>query len=338
MLESNYDAKPAPAAFASLSGNNPSISASDLLEALTPPPEFESVSFESYRPDAQYPSQRSALDLARRFATGSKPGLFSKRETQPGIYLDGGFGVGKTHLLASVYHSWQGAKAFGSFLEYTTLVGFLGFANAVSELGKKSLVCIDEFELDDPGDTMIMSRLLKELEAKGVRFAATSNTPPNALGEGRFAAADFQREIQGLGSRFLIVTIDGEDYRHRPVEAHSQNLSRDELLVWLGKTNHAALDDFSALLKHLGNVHQAKYRKLLSGIERYGLESIYQLSSQLDALRFVAFIDRLYEQQIPLRTSGSVAATEVFDETMLAGGYRKKYLRAISRIGALTLL
>jgi hypothetical protein len=41
----------------------------------------------------------------------------------------------------------------------------------------------------------MMSRLLNELAAKGTRFAATSNTPPNALGEGRFAASDFQREI-----------------------------------------------------------------------------------------------------------------------------------------------
>jgi cell division protein ZapE len=49
----------------------------------------------------------------------------------------------------------------------------------------------------------------------------------------------------------------------------------------------------------------------------------------------VSFVDRLYEQQVPLRTSGKVPATKVFSETMIAGGYRKKYLRAVSRIGAL---
>jgi cell division protein ZapE len=49
----------------------------------------------------------------------------------------------------------------------------------------------------------------------------------------------------------------------------------------------------------------------------------------------VAFVDRLYEQQIPLRTAGSVSATKVFSQTMIEGGYRKKYLRAVSRIGAL---
>ena len=338
MLDDNYKGKPAGPTVTSLRVINPNISAPELLAGLVPPPEFNTASFDNYQPDPSFPSQGAALAAARTFASGGKAGLFSKRETHPGIYLDGGFGVGKTHLLAASYHAWRGAKAFGSFLEYTTLVGFLGFSAAVAELGKKTLICIDEFELDDPGDTMIMSRLLKELEAKGVRFAATSNTPPNALGDGRFAAADFKREIQGLGSRFSIITVDGEDYRHRPIEAHSQNLSPIELDAWAAEQSSPAVDDFDELLKHLGTIHQTKYRKLIADITALGITGLYQLTNQLDALRFVSFIDRLYEQQIPLRTTGSVAATDVFDATMLGGGYRKKYLRAISRIGSLCLL
>ena len=46
-------------------------------------------------------------------------------------------------------------------------------------------------------------------------LAATSNTLPDRLGEDRFAAADFLREIQGLAAHFDVVRIDGEDYRHR---------------------------------------------------------------------------------------------------------------------------
>ena len=338
MLDNNYKGKPAAPTVTSLCVINPNISAAELLAGLVPPPEFVTATFESYRPDPSFPSQTAALAATRAFATGGKISLFAKREVHPGIYLDGGFGVGKTHLLAASYHAWRGTKAFGSFLEYTTLVGFLGFGAAVTELSKKSLVCIDEFELDDPGDTMIMSRLLKELEAKGTRFAATSNTPPNALGDGRFAAADFKREIQGLGSRFNIITVDGEDFRHRPIEAHSQNLSSIEIDAWAAAQSSPAVDDFSDLLKHLGTIHQTKYRKLISDISALGITGLFQLSNQLDALRFVSFIDRLYEQQIPLRTSGAVAATEIFDATMLGGGYRKKYLRAISRIGSLCLL
>ncbi|HWI30193.1 MAG TPA: AFG1/ZapE family ATPase, partial [Microbacterium sp.] len=58
-------------------------------------------------------------------------------------------------------------------------------------------------------------------------------------------------------------------------------------------------------------------------------------TDQSEALRFVAFVDRVYDAQIPIRATG-VALDLVFGEEMLAGGYRKKYLRAISRLNAST--
>ena len=77
------------------------------------------------------------------------------------------------------------------------------------------VVCIDEFELDDPGNTTLISRLLSQLVERGVSVAATSNTLPEQLGEGRFAAQDFLREINTLASIFTTVRIEGPDYRHR---------------------------------------------------------------------------------------------------------------------------
>lgn len=313
----------------------PDLSPEELIRQLLPPPEFTAARFENYRPDANFPSQKAAVEISQQFVTGKKGKLFSKTEPTPGVYLDGGFGVGKTHLLASIWHAYSGKKAFGSFLEYTSLVGYIGFQTAVSELSKFALICIDEFELDDPGDTMLMSRLLKELSIKGVRFAATSNTPPNALGQGRFAAEDFKREIQGLGERFEIVSVDGEDYRHRDTHADSRNLTVAELQDWLGIQSDPYTSDFPELLKLLSTLHPTKFRRLIASVGAFALTNVYQLEDQVAALRLVAFVDRMYEQQIPIRTSGTVPLTKVFSETMLQGGYRKKYLRAISRIGAL---
>ena len=318
----------------SLIGIAPELSTTELMRQLTPPPEFALARFENYRPDPLFVSQLEALNAAKQFVTTGRK-LFGKTPAAPGIYLDGGFGVGKTHLLASIWHEFRGTKAFGSFLEYTSLVGYLGFQKAVSLFSKYQLLCIDEFELDDPGDTMIMSRLLKELEKAGVRFAATSNTPPNALGQGRFAADDFKREIQGLGERFLMISVDGEDYRHRDSAADSRNLTQSELDSWIAMQNNPYQDGFSDLLKHLSTLHPTKYRALAKNAGALALSGLRQLDDQVPALRFVAFIDRLYEQQIPLRTSGEVPATKVFSQTMIEGGYRKKYLRAVSRIGAL---
>lgn len=319
----------------SLIGIAPEVSTQELMRQLQPPPEFFQARFENYRPDPAFASQQAAVDRAKQFVTGPTKRLFSKAVPVPGVYLDGGFGVGKTHLLASIWHAFQGPKAFGSFLEYTSLVGYLGFAEAVNQFSKYGLICIDEFELDDPGDTMLMSRFLKELSAKGIRFAATSNTPPNALGQGRFAADDFKREIQGLGERFEMISVDGEDYRHRDSSADSRNLSERELRDWISYQSDPYLDRFVDLLEFLGTLHPTKYRRLLHDVGAIGIHDLFQLEDQVAALRLVSFVDRLYEQQIPLRTSGDLPATKVFSKTMIEGGYRKKYLRAISRIGAL---
>ena len=312
----------------------PEITIGKLMSQLVPPPEFVSSRFANYKPDPNYPSQSQALSAAQQFVTPAKK-LFSKAESATGVYLDGGFGVGKTHLLASMWHEFPSRKVFGSFLEYTSLIGYLGFSEAVKVFSDYRLICIDEFELDDPGDTMMMSRFLKELAAVGVRFAATSNTPPNALGQGRFAAEDFRREIVGIADRFTIISVDGEDYRHRDIEAHSRNYSERELIDWLKMQQEGYLDKFSELLAHLGKLHQTKYRQLIGSVGSLAITDVFQLSDQLAALRFVVFVDRLYEQQVPVRTSGDLAVTEVFNKEMLNGGFRKKYLRAVSRLGAL---
>ncbi len=165
--------------------------------------------------------------MARRRSGGLFRRAKKEPELKPGVYLDGGFGVGKTHLLAAIYHAMPvRRKYFGSFIEYTALVGALGYQNTVELFRGADLLCIDEFELDDPGDTMVMTRLLGELVAGGTRMAATSNTPPNALGEGRFAAQDFLREIHAMSANFQTLRIDGTDYRHRTVDGHAEVLDR----------------------------------------------------------------------------------------------------------------
>jgi cell division protein ZapE len=314
----------------------------EVLSQLVPPREFTKARFDNYLPDDSFPSQAAAVASAKEFVRPSSlKGLFarSKSSSSTGIYLDGGFGVGKTHLLAAIWHEYKGPKAFGSFLAYTSLIGLLGFADALKQLSSYELLCIDEFELDDPGDTMLMSRLLSELGAKGIRFAATSNTPPNALGQGRFAAKDFAREISAMSDRFLIVSVDGEDYRHRPIDGHTQALAGSEYknLVQdkVSKGLRVAVDDFDQLLAHLAKVHPSKFLKLIDGVDSLVLTDAHVLTDQSAALRFVSFVDRLYESQVSLGSTG-VGLTEVFSPEYLSGGYKKKYLRAISRIGSLT--
>ncbi len=311
----------------------PEISAAQMLADLVPPREFRDATFDTYIPDSLFPSQAAAVAICKK--TTTRKTLFGKADSAAGIYLDGGFGVGKTHLLVSFYREFQGKKLFGSFLTFTSLIGALGFAPALSLLSKYQLICIDEFELDDPGNTMIMSRLLNDLSQKGVLFAATSNTPPNALGEGRFAAADFQREIQGIGERFNFVRVDGEDYRHRDPDQRHIASTEAEIVEFVADGERASSDTFKTLLAHLSQLHPSKYAHLLDGIERVAITDTFELKDEFDALRFVAFVDRAYELQIKMRSTG-ISLTNVFPKQYLDGGYRKKYLRAISRLGAMS--
>jgi len=318
----------------------PTLTGEQMVDHLVPPRQFDTATIDSYRPDLNYPSQTEAVAAVQSFIAGWRPGgLFSRRrnkEVLPGLYLDGGFGVGKTHLLAALWRAAPGRKYFGTFIEYTALVGALGYAGAVNVLKGASLISIDEFELDDPGDTRIMSRLLGELAASGTRIAATSNTPPNALGEGRFAAQDFLREIDALSAQFTTIRIDGLDYRRRDIEGHAVTLTGDDLAAAVAHfSGSLTVDRFDDVLAHLAKVHPSRYVKLLDGLDAVALTDVHVLTSQTDALRLVAFVDRLYDAQVPVMASG-VALDRVFPEEMLAGGYRKKYLRAVSRLIALT--
>ncbi len=312
----------------------PSLTTAQMLQHLVPPPQFAAASFDNYVPDDAFPSQGEARDTARVFIEGGRGGGMFRKATLPGLYLDGGFGVGKTHLLAATWHRAKGRKYFGTFIEYTALVGALGYAEAAKALSGASFIAIDEFELDDPGDTMMMTRLLGGLMETGTKVMATSNTPPNALGEGRFAAADFLREIHALADRFVTLRIDGVDYRHRENEGRALVTTADQVGA-LPNTASVADDGFGAVIRHLSTLHPSKYVPLIAGVRLIVWRDVAPLTDQNDALRFVALVDRLYDADIPIRATGT-AVDEVFPEDMLSGGFRKKYLRAQSRLVALT--
>ncbi|RMI30059.1 cell division protein ZapE [Nocardia stercoris] len=324
---------------------HPEVPADQLIAQMVPPPTFDEVSFASYIPDPAEPSQAAAVAKAEQFAAkvnalhkaAGKKSLFGKKKpvSGAGIYLDGGFGVGKTHLLASTFHAAPEPKSFGTFGELTNLVGALGFVNAVERLSANSVLCIDEFELDDPGDTTLVSRLLTELAARGVSIAATSNTLPQQLGEGRFAAQDFLREIKKLGALFETVRVDGPDYRHRDLPPAPDPTAPEVLAERAAATPGSTLDDFSELLDHLSTLHPSRYGALIHGVSAVFLSDVRPATDQAVALRVVVLADRLYDAGIPVTVSGA-KLDQIFSAEMLEGGYRKKYLRAISRLLALS--
>src|SRR5699024_10763814 len=256
------------------------------------------------------------------------------------------------------------------FVEYTHLVGALGFQRAVDLLGGSVLVCIDEFELDDPGDTLLMTRLIRELSDRGVAVAATSNTLPEALGEGRFAAQDFLREIQSMAERFEVLRVDGEDYRRRDSVATITALPETTVRDGAGYQRRdsvasvavvpeptvrerakgadaASLDDFEGLLGPLTGVHPSGYGAMIDGVTAAHVTGMRTVGHHHDVLRFVVVIDRLYDRQVPMLVSAAdcdldtdsdpaaMTIQQLYTPELLGSGYRKKYFRSLSRLASL---
>lgn len=325
----------------SLTERFPPLDLERLVSNQVPPPQFSAARFSTYQPDISQPSQTAALRRMVALAhslkrpTGGLRGIFRRTKEASGIYLDGGYGVGKTHLLASLAHEIGPESAtYGTFVEYTNLVGALGYAATLDALATRVVVCIDEFELDDPGDTLMMSRLIRDLGDTGVWVVATSNTQPEALGHGRFAAEDFKREIQALSDRFEILRVDGPDYRARNLNFNISIPTEEELRQRLVDLPGATLDSFADLIDHLKVVHPSRYGQLIDGVSHLGIIQGSSIDDDAVGLRLVVLIDRLYDRSIPVSLTG-VSIEELFSPRMRAGGYRKKYYRALSRLAAL---
>jgi len=329
---------------------NPRLSAVELAARFAPPPRFSAVRFDTFAPNPEHPSQADARTELERFALEvSEPApstggwrLFGRRTpapgavtTRPGRYLDGGFGVGKTHLLASLWHAAPSPKAYVTFESLTAVIGFLGMAEAVRTFVGYRLLCIDEFELDDVANTLMTVTFLRAVIAEGVKVAATSNSIPDRLGEGRFNAEDFRREIAAISGHFDALRIDGPDYRatSRPARTEALEPGAVEGLA-RASAGAVTLDAFGDLLAHLRRVHPVQFGGLLDGVDTVLVTGMQPIENQGSALLFVQLVDELYDAEVVFGATGC-DVTAVFPESYRHGGFRKKYGRCESRLAAM---
>jgi cell division protein ZapE len=314
-----------------------------LVAGFVPPPRFAAKRFADYRPDPQHPSQQAALARLRGVAgelrEGAGGGWLRRLRRAPaggGVYLDGGFGVGKTHLLAALWHEAGVPAAYLSFDELVYTIGLLGVEGARAAFAGLRLVAVDEWELDDPGNLKLALAFLRGSLADGMRIATTSNTVPDQLGGGRFDQKNFRAEIEELAGAFEVLEVSGEDYRHRRYQAGSDRewfLSAEVLeQAVAGAPAGAVHADFGELLHALGEVHPIRYVALAGAIEALLVSAARPVASMYDALRWVHLVDKLYDRSVPLAMSASCGLGELFPAPFLAGAYGKKFSRCLSRL------
>jgi cell division protein ZapE len=188
---------------------------------------------------------------------------------------------------------------------------------------------------------MFLRRLL---ERRGVPIfiVATSNTLPSDLGRGRFAAEAFQRDIGEIAARFEVLTMDGEDYRHRRWDelalATSGVVDAAELRQGLAEDpspdRARVLLQWPHLARQLEMVHPVHYAQIATQLQALYLEDLGRIEHQAVALRLVHFVDKLYDQEVRLRVStrDGLPLGEIFSATYRHGGYEKKYRRCLSRL------
>jgi cell division protein ZapE len=326
------------------------VSPTQIVQGFVPTRRFSDVSFESYEPDPAHPSQFEARERLIAFAAALTPPanpllrLLPMRQLAPkGVYLDGGFGVGKTHLLAATYHATPGKRQYLSFAELAYTIARLGMEPTLKAFADTRLLCIDEFELDDVAQTRMASMFLRRLfDKRGARthVVTTSNTLPSDLGQGRFAAEAFQREIGEIAAYFEVVTIDGEDYRHR----HWNDLDAAELATsaQLSRSfedteragRRAGVLEWPHLASQLELLHPVHYAQVAQQLDALFIRNLDMILDQAVALRLVHLVDKLYDQQVRLAVStrGGLPLADVFAFSYRHGSYEKKYRRCLSRL------
>ena len=313
----------------------------ELLGAFTPPDRFSHKSFDSYHP--RHASQAAAATILRQRAIHlSRPSrnlfAFLKRRTGHGggVYLDGGFGVGKTHLLAAFWNAAPSPKAYLSFDELMYFIGTAGSGQVGEYFEGYKVITVDEWELDDPGNLKMALAFLRTVLAEGVFVAVTSNTLPLELGAGRFSQKDFRLEVEELASSFEVVRVEGDDYRHRhfaarPTDEYFADAGRFEQKF--GEFGTGGLRcNMEELLEVLGAIHPIRYRELARRISGLAIEGVTWMEDLSSALRWVHFIDSIYDARVPLVAKGSTALGEIFSEEALQGPYGKKLSRCLSRL------
>jgi cell division protein ZapE len=319
--------------------------AAELVAGFVPPPRFAAKRFGDYRPDPRHPSQAAAVQRLRALAAelnAARGGWARLRAALAGgargggVYLDGGFGVGKTHLLASLWHASPAPSAYLSFDELVYAIGLLGVEGARTAFRGMRLVAVDEWELDDPGNLKLALAFLRGALADGIRVATTSNTIPDELGRGRFDQKNFALEIEELSSAFEVLRVEGEDYRHRRFEADpGRAYFLDE--GWMDRVRAAAGPgalsvDFDELIRGLGEIHPIRYHAVVEAIDELLVDGVRPMAQLYDGLRWVHFVDKLYDNAVPFAATGEGGLGGLFPAEWLAGSYGKKFSRCLSRM------
>ncbi len=148
-----------------------------------------------------------------------------KNQAPKGVYIWGGVGRGKTHLMNLFFESVQ--TKFKWRIHFHRFMLWVHEQNGqladrqdplkhVAKLvsSKNQLLCIDEFMVTDIADAMILHQLLKHLYQQGVVLVMTSNIAPDGLYQQGIQRDHFLPAIELINQNSRVVNVKGnKDFR-----------------------------------------------------------------------------------------------------------------------------
>lgn len=186
--------------------------------------------------EAQAMVARRLADLhVRLTADGTGPSAWLRRlggrigrraGPVPGIYLWGGVGRGKTHLMdwfAELPAPGKRRVHFHHFMRevHDELAGLPRQPDPLQVLAERRcaefrVLCLDELVVSDITDAMILHGLLRALFARGLTLVTTSNAPPAELYRNGLQRQRFLPAIELIERHTQVVELaPGPDYRLR---------------------------------------------------------------------------------------------------------------------------